>query len=333
MKAALVVTTIQAPNDVMRALAQDARRAGAPFIVMGDRKSPPEYVLEGAQYYSLAEQHRTFGGFSEQLPVGHYVRKNLGYLAALDTGCDWVLETDDDNYPLAGFLDVPPAALRVRHLRSSQRWVNVYRHFGPSAEVWPRGFPLEALRADETAGITQEPSEQAPVLVQGLANENPDVDAVYRLTRPLPVNFDAGATPLSLAPGNWCPFNSQNTWFRRDIAVLLYLPSHCSFRMTDIWRSFVAQRCLWARKERLVFVTSTVRQERNEHNLLRDFSDEVPGYLKNDRIAAILEACTLTGSPGADLMTCYEALVRESILPAEELLLARAWVDAVEKRA
>jgi hypothetical protein len=29
------------------------------------------------------------------------------------------------------------------------------------------------------------------------------------------------------------------------LAPLLYLPSHCCFRMTDIWRSFIAQRCLW----------------------------------------------------------------------------------------
>lgn len=331
MKCALVVTTIQAPNDVMRALADECRRTAAPFFVVGDRKSPPEFQLEGATYFSLDRQHSYFGAWSRALPVGHYVRKNLGYLAALESGCDWIIETDDDNFPLAGFLQPPAARVHARRVRAASHWVNAYRYFAPTEPVWPRGYPLEALAADTGTATDYPDHETEAVLVQGLADDNPDVDAVYRLTRPLPVRFATGA-PLVLDRGQWCPFNSQNTWFRRDIAPLLYLPSHCSFRMTDIWRSFVAQRCLWECGHRVLFVAPTVRQERNAHNLLHDFADEVPGYLHNNRIASILEACSLRGDPPADLIRCYESLVKEKVIPEAELPLVRGWVDEVTRR-
>lgn len=329
MKCALVVTTIQAPNPVMHSLADQCRASATPFLVIGDRKSPPGFRLEGATYFDLEQQHARFGTFSRALPVGHYARKNLGYLAALESGCDWLVETDDDNFPYADFLRPPLARVPARRVTANERWVNAYRHFEPTLPVWPRGFPLEALAHEESPSSPGPEVEAA--LVQGLADDNPDVDAVYRLTRPLPVRF-AQAPPLALARGQWCPFNSQNTWCRRDLAHLLYLPSHCSFRMTDIWRSFVAQRCLWQRGLGVVFVAPTVRQERNEHNLLRDFADEVPGYLNNDRIASILDRCELRGEPAADLVACYEVLVRENVIPAVELPLVRNWVAEVSLR-
>ncbi len=75
-----------------------------------------------------------------------------------------------------------------------------------------------------------------------------------------------------------------------------------------------------------------MRQERNEHNLLRDFADEVSGYLKNDSIRRALDACTLTGTPGDDLLRCYEALIAATIFPANELPLVKSWIDEVQQR-
>src|SRR5581483_5657775 len=102
-------------------------------------------------------------------------------------------------------------------------------------------------------------------------------------------------------------FNSQTTWWWPEAFPLLYLPSFCSFRMTDIWRSFVAQRCLWELGHGLVFHASEVIQERNQHNLLRDFGDEVSGYLQNSRLTAALQELRLQPGPaaaGANLIAC-----------------------------
>ena len=76
-------------------------------------------------------------------------------------------------------------------------------------------------------------------------------------------------SPVALGRGSWCPFNSQNTAWWPDAFPLLYLPSFCSFRMTDIWRSLVAQRIAAENGWWILFHEPTVRQERNEHNLMR----------------------------------------------------------------
>src|SRR5215813_10373846 len=101
-RVAVVVTSIAAPNPVLRALASGCRTHGWDFVVIGDAKSPPGFVLDGCRYFDLAAQ-RALGSLAPLAPVGHYARKNLGYLAALRAGATLILETDDDNLPLDGY--------------------------------------------------------------------------------------------------------------------------------------------------------------------------------------------------------------------------------------
>lgn len=109
----------------------------------------------------------------------------------------------------------------------------------------------------------------------------------------------------------------------------MYLPSYCSFRMTDIWRSFVAQRIAWANDWAILFHEPNVSQERNEHNLMRDFRDEVPGYLNNREIGTALERLNLRNGVdhlGDNLRFCYEELVRMKLVGETELVLVDAWL-------
>ncbi|MCX6903415.1 MAG: STELLO glycosyltransferase family protein [Verrucomicrobia bacterium] len=104
--------------------------------------------------------------------------------------------------------------------------------------------------------------------------------------------------------------------------------------MTDIWRSFVAQRCVWELNGAVTFHAPEVVQDRNQHNLLRDFQDEVPGYLANDRIRGLLQGLSLAGgrsAVGENLQRCYELLVAEGIFPKKELCLVKAWRADLEK--
>ena len=50
--------------------------------------------------------------------------------------------------------------------------------------------------------------------------DNPDVDAIYRLTAKLPIIFEKNNT-IALGSKTWCPFNSQNTtWFKPAFPLL-----------------------------------------------------------------------------------------------------------------
>jgi hypothetical protein len=260
---------------------------------------------------------------TKSLPVKHYSRKNLGYLLAKNY--DVIIETDDDNFPTNEFWRPRCSQNLVTHFEKTG-WMNVYAHFSKE-KIWPRGFPLQFLMEDQKSkGNTK--NYYTPIQ-QGLANENPDVDAVYRMTMPLPINFDENS-PIALGLNSWSPFNSQNTSWFREAFPLLYLPSYCSFRMTDIWRSFVAQRIAWTCDWPIMYHNATVWQERNDHSLIKDFEDEVPGYVNNEKICSLLEKLPL--QPGTqniceNLIRCYDALTTAGFVGKEEMLLVEAWVS------
>jgi hypothetical protein len=332
-KKAMVVTTINAATAAMQSIQRGAQMQGANFYVIGDTKSPADFSLAGARYFDVAQQRASGLRFADACPTQHYARKNIGYLLAMRDGADLIVETDDDNFPMEGFW-----APRTRELHaalvSQPGWCNVYGHFSDTG-IWPRGLPLERIK-DPVTDFGTLPMVLADCPIQqGLADANPDVDAIYRLLRPLPIDFIPGRT-LVLEPGVWCPFNSQNTTWWRDAFALLYLPATCSFRMTDIWRSFVAQRIAWENGWRIAFHSSTVYQERNEHDLMRDFADEVSGYLNNARIGNTLDDLVLergVKTIADNLRTCYQALVKLEVIAAAELPLLDAWLEDVARYA
>jgi hypothetical protein len=326
-----VITTIQAPTPSVRSLLDSLRPVSAPLWIVGDRKGPSSFDVSGVRFLPLAAQLRLSYPLVADLPVGHYARKNLGYLEAIASGAGCLYETDDDNAPLANWR-VRNAEVEAVDL-AQPGWCNVYRGFSET-RIWPRGLPLDevcrSMPARPLAGATR-PARCA--IQQGLANGSPDVDAVWRLVLDQPIEFESGPS-LRLAPGTWCPFNSQSTWWWPEAFPLLYLPSHCSFRMTDIWRSFIAQRCLWELGQGVVFHAAEVFQERNDHDLMRDFNDEVPGYQRNRELAQRLSDLSLQSGEHAvvlNLRRCYEALCAAGFFPAVELALVEAWCDSLEQ--
>ena len=322
----IVITTIFPPTKGTQALSRGVADREGSIWVIGDQAGPKSYDLPHVRFYDIESQRNLSFRLARLLPEKSYTRKNLGYLLAIQAGARIVIETDDDNIPLPDFWIPRRACLAVRAVHQTG-WFNVYRAFS-SKQIWPRGFPLEEL-STQTAVPTAGLVEKECLIQQSLANGDPDVDAVYRLILPLPVEFEDGP-PIALDSGCWCPFNSQNATFFSPAFPLLYLPSFCTFRMTDIWRSLVAQRCLWEMDSQLAFTKATMFQERNEHNLLRDFELEVPGYLKNNRLRQLLENTRLRPGRSLTLVSenlerCYEALVRGDIISSEEIALVKAW--------
>jgi hypothetical protein len=330
-KTALIVTSIAPPNAVLQTLAQGCIERDIKFIVIGDLASPPDFKLEGCRFYGLAEQRELGLRFADLCPTRHYARKNIGYLEAIRDGASIIIETDDDNIPLEGFWKERSRRQAIRVV-SNAGWVNVYRYF-TEANIWPRGLPLDHILTTIPAFESLDQRDVDCPIQQGLADENPDVDAIYRLALPLPQSFRKDRR-VALCAGSWSPFNSQNTTWWRVAFPLLYLPAYCSFRMTDIWRSFIAQRIAWANDWGILYHEPTVSQERNEHNLMRDFRDEVPGYLNNSAICEALDKLSL--KPGMDqlgnnLLSCYEELVRMELVGRQELELVAAWTADLQE--
>ena len=313
----------------MLALRDGCRAAGTRFVIVGDTKSPRDFSLPGTDFLDIDRQLASPFRFARACPTGHYARKNVGYLEAMRGGARLIVETDDDNVPRSSFFHRRERRHSVK-IVATATWVNVYRYFS-DALIWPRGLPLDRITAHLPDFTELESGEVDCPIQQGLADANPDVDAIYRLLLPLPQNFRIDRR-IALAPRTWCPFNSQNTAWWPDAYPLMYLPAYCSFRMTDIWRSFVAQRIAAVNGWHILFHEATVEQDRNQHDLMRDFADEVPGYLNNERIRATLENVPI--KPGIDaiaenLRCCYAALVGLGVVGADELTLLDAWLQDI----
>ena len=104
--------------------------------------------------------------------------------------------------------------------------------------------------------------------------------------------------------------------------------------MTDIWRSYVAQRIAWANGWSILYHQATVWQERNQHNLMKDFEDEIPGYLNNAKICKELESLNIKGGKEnmlEDLRTCYTMLTEKGFVGKEEMALVDAWCEDIKK--
>jgi hypothetical protein len=352
-KVGYVVTTINPPTKAMQTLSQllsddliqpgivadlDAglRFRNSQVYVIADSKTPDPWSLDNCRYLSLSEQVNGIASLGRILPTNSYARKMYGYLEAFREGCEWIRETDDDNIPLEIFLEAPSKTCSVRLvLARESNWINIYSYF-TKRRIWPRGLPLQVINQIfiEPALVGEALIEVENVAIyQALADGEPDVDALYRLTveEESNIKFDP-ANPLLIPKGVFTPFNSQATTWHTSIFPLMYLPITCSFRMTDIWRSFVVQRLLQATNFNFVVQGPQVFQERNPHNLMKDFEDEIEGYLKNEDIRILLQNTRVKGGAEnflEDLHTLYESLVEANYLHITELDFLTAWIRDV----
>lgn len=319
-----VVTTINKPTKAIEKLHE---HFGGNLIVIGDRKTPQDWQYKNINLVSVSDQMDSNFATCFNIPFNHYSRKNIGYLMAMMNNAELIYDTDDDNIPNENWI------LRTRSIEVNESvglgWYNVYNLFSEE-NIWPRGFSLNHISWWHPLGGH---CRKVSSIQQGLSDGEPDVDAIWRVLFKKQITFENDLS-VYLTPQTWCPFNSQSTWWFPKAYPLMYLPVTASFRMTDIWRSFIAQRCLWEIGEGITFHSpSEVFQERNAHDWLKDFEDEVPGYLKNGLIVEILSELKLKAGEEfvcENLLTCYQSLVEENILKEKEITSVNAWVKDYE---
>jgi len=326
----VVITSIAHPTAAVRLFAE---RAPGRLIVVGDKKTPADWALAETEYLAPAAQAASCGALAVMLPWNHYCRKMLGYLRAVQRGAEVIFDTDDDNFPKPDW-QVPAFDGTYAATGEDLGFVNIYRSFS-DAHLWPRGFPLRSILDPKTV-LAPESLATAALNVgvwQMLADGDPDVDAIYRLVDSRP-QFFRDREPLVLGRGTLCPFNSQATAFRKALFPLLYLPSSVTFRFTDILRGLVAQPIMWAAGYSLGFTKAMVVQERNPHDLLKDFESELPCYLQAERVPELVASVIQPGaSVSENMIAAYAALQRAGIVGADEAEILAAWLEDLDAAA
>ncbi|MET0393553.1 MAG: STELLO glycosyltransferase family protein [Chitinophagaceae bacterium] len=321
VKKFIVITSIFPPTVAVEAFAGLEEYQ---LIVVGDKKTPAGWQAANCTYLDVEAQLQLSSSLARAIPFNHYGRKMMGYVYALQQGADVIIDTDDDNIPYDGW-QFPSFDGRFRSTLPGLGWVNVYHHYSEQP-IWPRGLPLRHINDSRDKLQWQETeTDQSIGIWQGLADEDPDVDAIYRLTSNTPCIFRK-KEPIVLEKGTVCPFNSQNTAIRRELFPLLFLPSFVTFRFTDILRGIIAQPVLWQQGYKLGFTEATVVQKRNEHDYFKDFESEVPMYLHTEKALEAVIAATGPGSVKDNLYNAYEALLAINVVEPREMTVLNEWL-------
>lgn len=321
LKKFIVITSIFKPTE---AIERFAALTDYHLVVVGDKKTPAGWQYPGCTFLNVDAQIALSPSLANAIPFNHYGRKMMGYVYAMQQGADIIIDTDDDNIPYTGW-NFPGFEGDYTSSAANLGWVNIYHRFSEQP-VWPRGLPLRHINdSREKLQWQTEKTKQRVGIWQGLADEDPDVDAIYRLTSNKLCNF-AKSEPVVLEKGTVCPFNSQNTAMRKELFPLLFLPSFVTFRFTDILRGIIAQPVLWQHDYRLGFTEATVVQKRNEHDYFKDFESEVPMYLHAEKSLEAVIKSTGNGTVSDNLYNAYEALLKINVVEEREIMVLKEWL-------
>jgi hypothetical protein len=321
MKKFIVITSIFKPTEAIEVF---SKLPDHHLIVVGDKKTPADWKYNNCTFLDVTAQQDLSASLANAIPYNHYGRKMMGYVYAMQNGADIIIDTDDDNIPYDNW-SFPAFEGNFLSSKNDLGWVNIYHHFSDQ-HIWPRGLPLRNINdRRDILQFENESKEQKVGIWQGLADEDPDVDAIYRLTSNTSCTFKKNK-PIVLEKGTVCPFNSQNTAIRKELFPLLFLPSFVTFRFTDILRGIIAQPILWQHGYKLGFTEATVVQKRNEHDYFKDFESEVPMYLHTEKSLEAVVKSTGNGSVKDNLYNAYESLLKINVVEEREMQVLSEWL-------
>ncbi len=327
MKKVLVVTTINGKeHEGISRLIEDSSSQDFELILVGDKKTSTNLSTideSRVHFYNLETQLCSKFLSGHTLPINHYARKNFGYLIAAEMGCDWISETDDDNRLFAEFWDNQEPNKSIRNSSTSQ-WVNIYRAFGVG-EYWHRGIPINEVKSANMLSTHDIDSSSRVACIQGLADGDPDIDAICRMLYN-PITKFSRTDSFIVEPGFYSPTNSQLTRWRTKLTLpLLYLPSTVPWRVSDIWRGLIAQRYFVIADLRTQFRGGLGFQDRNEHDLLNDFVDELEVHMSTRILLEVLESIDILDQSNF-MLSVYSTLLARGLVSKEEIVRLENWL-------
>ncbi len=335
-----VTTTILEVNP---AVVQFVEHFETNLVVVGDMKTNHSLWKDfesnhvNVVYLSPGDQTSLGYEISKYIPWNHFGRKSIGFLFAIKSGAQTIYDFDDDNHLSISADFSILNSFDITTISSDHHVFNPYpffeaTHSGKDAFVWPRGFPLGFIRDTEAYDSShvhqiKNVSLENIAVFQSLADHDPDVDAIYRLSRPLPVYFEKAKTLLLPPRGTFIPWNAQAVLMKKPSFFGLLLPVTVTGRVSDIWRSYFTSRLIWETDFRISFTSPLVRQYRNPHSYMTDLDDEKDLYFMVDDLLQLLLEWTSDSFVSLEeaYLDIIEKAVEAGFLKMTDLNLARAW--------
>ena len=333
------MTTVHGPPPSATSLLE----RGACVVVVGDANTDDApwkaWAVANSSliYLSLADQRSLDLHIIKHLPDNHFGKKNVAYLYAAAQGAEWIFDFDDDNNYVQDSFETalkgsitfelqPPMDNRRNY--SVHNPLPLFRPVSKGKAVsrmWPRGLPLDEVKQVQ---VTRSVHQEVNVgIVQCLANGDPDVDAIFRLTSDTPVTFSEPNMRVLLPVNGYSPLNAQATWIHRSMAHMMLLPISVHGRVSDIWRSYILERAAHAAGQRVAFNSACVVHDRNVHSYLSDYMAERPLYEQAGEFIRVLAEIADEDLEQNPLQVLYAALYEHGLIEESDLQLAHAWMS------
>lgn len=346
-----VVTTIFSPTKAMKQL---ETMEGWCQVIVGDKKTPVYPELKNTVYLDPSAQEALPYVTPGFLKWNHFGRKNVGFLYAVHHGAQLIYDYDDDNELKPGMTAVPELPLSDSFHKdvlyvpaeSNIAMVNPYINFGKIQvkesepkeliHAWPRGFPLEQIH-NKTVWDADTPKAPASMLdsvavLQSLADHDPDMDGVYRLTQKLPLKFMPTSDALILDHNVMSPWNAQAVVIAQPAFFTMLLPITVHGRVTDIWRSYMSNRLLADAGKRVAFSKPWADQYRNAHDYMADFNSELPLYQTSQELVKALRGWTSSAPTMAGRLEDLAIFMYEyGFLELDDIHLYQSWISDLFK--
>jgi hypothetical protein len=321
----VIITTINKPTET---ILKHIENVNYDVIIVGDNKTPDDYKSLNCIYLDVKNQKKLFPELTDLLPYNHYCRKNLGYLYAVKKGYKIIYETDDDNIPTDTFDNILDYNDTEMITENNSIWINIFKYFTNNAYIWPRGYPLSLLKTTNNFSI--ESITNKPSIINGLVENDPDVDALFRIicNHQDTIEWEKNKT-IIINNKNLCVFNTQNTfWLNPDLFISLLIPCTVSFRYCDILRGIIDNIILKKTNNYMAYTSPNVIQNRNEHNLISDFKSEYSMYINNENILDFIENNIENITNIKDLLSqIYQNLLINNVISKTDINILDKWKE------
>ena len=353
-----VVTTI---FDVSESVRRQVKLRDWCLVVVFDKKSVEAYDAgwtkgegnDAVVYLRPEDQDALRNKFVDALSWNHFGRKNVGYLYAIMHGAKLIWDFDDDNLlkfwipgaapPGAPSLDaaIPKNDKELIDVLEPKdhNWptYNPYPVLGaPTLPSWPRGLPLDDIKVPNCSNTklhSVKIKASSIGVLQSLAEYQPDVDAIYRLTMPVPFFFNRPKEDkhLMIPKGSLTPYNAQATLHFRAGFFGLFLPVTVAGRVSDILRSYITERLFWDVGLQLGFIARPlVVQDRNVHSNIGDLNSEWDLYIKSKQLIKFLLEWRGTGQTIVERTEeLWIALYQRQYLELHDVELVQLWLQSL----
>jgi len=262
----IATTTINPPT---KALKLFAKNKNCQLVVALDKKSK-KFELKNSIILSTSYQEKKWPKLSKLVGWNCIQRRNFAILEAYNRGAEVIALIDDDNIPYSNWFKNIYVGKKIR-CKEVDINKNIFDPVGYTnyPNLWHRGIPLELVK-DRKYKTKKKFLIKADIQAN-FWNGDPDIDAICRMIYRPECNFKKSYFPFYSKKIS--VFNSQNTLITRRMVQDYFLFPHIG-RMDDIWASFYVT----SKKYKVIYNEPTVYQQRNIHNLIKDFKDEYIGY-------------------------------------------------------